>query len=303
MSMDATRTTRRDFNRRAAGWLSLGGLLLAGCGPTQEDLDSARADIQKLDKRLTAIDGGKVPTKTSAKASGAHGAAKPGEAAHWSYEGKTGPAEWGNLDPANGACSTGAAQSPIDLGATQPGVGGRTQIKWQPANLTVVNNGHTIQADVEKGSLIEVDGQPFELVQFHFHAPSEHTLNGKPFALETHFVHKHKDGALAVVGVLHSVGGEAPALTPILGAMPKKTDEKKPLPKTDLTALLPRERAMFRYAGSLTTPPCSEGVRWQVFQSPTTISDAQLRAFQELYKSNARPVQPLKARDLLKESA
>ncbi|MFA7296231.1 MAG: carbonic anhydrase family protein [Dehalococcoidia bacterium] len=305
--MDATtRYTRRAFNRRAAGWLSLGGLVLAGCGPSQEDLDAARADISKLDKRLTAIDGGKAPAKTTAKSSAAakdaHGA-KPGEPAHWSYEGKTGPAEWGSMDPANGACSTGATQSPIDLAATQPGVGGRTLIKWQPAGLTVVNNGHTIQADVEKGSLIEIDGQPFELVQFHFHAPSEHTLNGKPFAMETHFVHKHKDGGLAVVGVLHSVGGEAPALTPILGAMPKKADEKKPLPKTDLTALLPRERAMFRYAGSLTTPPCSEGVRWQVFQSPTSISDTQLRAFQELYKNNARPVQPLKARDVLKESA
>ena len=301
--MEAT-YTRRAFNRRAAAWLSLGGLVLAGCGPSQEDVDAARADIQKLDKRLTVLDGGKAPAKTTAKtaAKDAHGAA-PGEPAHWSYEGKTGPAEWANLDPANGVCNAGATQSPIDLGPTQPGVGGRTQIKWQPASLNVLNNGHTIQAEVEKGSFIEIDGQPFDLVQFHFHTPSEHTLNGKPFAMETHFVHKHKDGGLAVVGVLHSVGGEAPALTPILGAMPKKADEKKPLPKMDLTALLPRERAMFRYAGSLTTPPCSEGVRWQVFQSPTTISDAQLRAFQELYKNNARPVQPLKARDVLKEAA
>lgn len=307
MDSEITHYSRRDFNRRAAGWLSLGGLLLAGCGASQEDLDAARVDIQKLEKRLTAIDGGKVPAKTSAKtaAKDAHGASASKdahEAAHWSYEGKTGPAEWGNLGPENGACSAGTTQSPVDLGAVQPGQGGRTQIKWQPSSLTVVNNGHTIQADVEKGSLIEVDGQAFELVQFHFHAPSEHTLDGKPFAMETHFVHKNKNGELAVVGVLHSVGGDNPPLTPILGAMPHKADEKKSLPKTDLAALLPRERAMFRYAGSLTTPPCSEGVRWQVFQSPTSISEAQLRAFQELYKNNSRPVQPLKARDVLKES-
>jgi carbonic anhydrase len=310
MDMDVTPLSRRLFARRAAGWMSLGGFMLLGgacSGASAEELDAARADISKLDKRLTALDGGAKPAKTTAKTASKaaakeaeHGAAPSGEV-HWGYEGKEGPAEWGNLKPEYATCNTGATQSPIDLASVQPGNGGRTVFKWQPVSLSVTNNGHTIQADTEKGSSIEIDGQPFELIQFHFHTPSEHTLNGKPFALETHFVHKSAKGELAVVGVLHNVGQDNAPLTPILGAIPKKEGEKKPLPKTDLSALLPRERAMFRYAGSLTTPPCSEGVRWQVMQSPTSVSEAQVRVFQELFKANARPVQPLKARDVIKE--
>jgi len=307
MDMDVNPLSRRVFARRAAGWLSLGGFVMLGgaCGASAEELETARADISKLDKRLTALDGGKAPAKTTAKTASKAKEAEhaAGGEVHWGYEGKEGPAEWGNLKPEYATCNTGATQSPIDLASVQPGGGGRTVFKWQPVSLSVTNNGHTIQADVEKGSSIEVDGQPFELVQFHFHTPSEHTLNGKPFALETHFVHKSAKGELAVVGVLHTIGQDNSPLIPILGAIPKKVDDKKPLPKTDLSALLPRERAMFRYAGSLTTPPCSEGVRWQVMQSPTSVSEAQVRVFQELFKANARPVQPLKARDVAKEAA
>lgn len=280
-------------------------MLGGACGASSEELETARADISKLDKRLTALDGGKAPAKTTAKTASQAKEAEhaAGGEVHWGYEGKEGPAEWGNLKPEYATCNTGATQSPIDFASVQPGGGGRTVFKWQPVSLSVTNNGHTIQADVEKGSSIEVDGQPFELLQFHFHTPSEHTLNGKPFALETHFVHKSAKGELAVVGVLHTIGQDNSPLIPILGAIAKKVDDKKPLPKTDLSALARQERAMFRYAGSLTTPPCSRGVRWQVMQSPTSVSEAQVRVLQELFKANARPVQPLKARDVAKEAA
>lgn len=314
-----TLQTRRTFALRSFKWVAAGGLLLAaGACASKPDLESARTDVKKREGRVTKIDGGepKPAAKTTTgkpAAKDAHGAAPAGAAkdahgaaggeAHWAYEGKGGPAEWGAMKPEYAVCSSGSTQSPIDLAVAQQIPGGRTNIKWSPTALSVVNNGHTIQADVEKDSMIEVDGQPFELVQFHFHAPSEHTLNGKPFAFETHFVHKSAKGELAVVGVLHTIGAENPTLAPIWGAMPKTVDEKKPLAKTDLAAMLPRDRSMFRYAGSLTTPPCSEGVRWHVVQTPTTVSQAQVTAFMEVVKANARPVQPLKARDVLKEQA
>ena len=199
-------------------------------------------------------------------------------------------------------CASGSTQSPIDIAATQAGAGGRTNIKWQPAALNVQNNGHTIQADVANGGGIEVDGVPYTLGQFHFHAPSEHTVQGKRFAMETHFVHKNAKGELAVVGVLHDKGEPNEALAPLWNALPKSIEEKKALPAFDCTSVLPKDRAMYRYAGSLTTPPCTESVRWQLMQTPTTVSEAQVKAFNEIIKPNARPVQPQKARDVLKEA-
>ena len=166
----------------------------------------------------------------------------------------------------------------------------------------MVNNGHTIQADVANGGVIEVDGVPYTLVQFHFHAPSEHTVGGKRFAMETHFVHKSAKGELAVIGVLHEAGDANEALAPLWSALPNTTEEKKPLAKFDLASVLPADRSMYRYAGSLTTPPCTEGVRWQLLQSPTSVSDAQVKAFNAIIKPDARPIQPQKARDVLKEA-
>ena len=139
-------------------------------------------------------------------------------------------------------------------------------------------------------------------MQFHFHAPSEHTVGGKRFAMETHFVHKSAKGELAVLGVLHETGKDNEALAPIWAALPKSTEEKKALPSFDLATALPKDRSMYRYAGSLTTPPCTEGVRWQVLQVPTSVSEAQVKAFNAIIKPNARPVQPQKARDVLKDA-
>ena len=293
--------SRRLFARRSSTWLLAGGAMavLSACGAsaaTKEDIAAIRGD-------LAALKGGKPEAPAAA---GGHGApAKAGgapQAAHWDYEGAVGPDKWADLDPANAVCRAGTTQSPIDIAGTQPGTGGRTNIKWTKAALTAMNNGHTIQADVTNGGAIEVDGVPFNLVQFHFHAPSEHTIGGKRFAMETHFVHKSAKGDLAVVGVMHELGAANEALAPVWAALPANTEEKKQIPNFDLAAVLPADRAMYRYAGSLTTPPCTEGVRWQLIQKTTTVSDAQVKAFNAIIKPNARPVQPQKARDVLKDA-
>ena len=295
------RVSRRMFARRTSTWLLAGGAMtvLAACGTSsaasKDDLAAVRKDIAAL-------------KRANSGAADAHGDAKPaagahaGDTKHWAYEGEGVPEKWGDLAPENTVCRTGATQSPIDIASTQSGAGGRTNIKWQPAGLTVINNGHTIQADVANGGAIEVDGVPYSLVQFHFHAPSEHTVAGKRFAMETHFVHKNAQGELAVVGVLHETGNANAALAGLWEALPKTTEEKKQIGAFDLAAVLPRDRSMYRYAGSLTTPPCTEGVRWQLMQSPTSVSDAQVKAFNAIIKPNARPVQPQKARDVLKEA-
>ena len=295
-----TPVTRRMFARRSSTWLLGGGAVavLAACGAPA----ATKQDVAALRDELAALKtGGKAEAPT-----GAHGApngpAAAHDAAHWGYEGEDGPEKWADLAPENAVCRTGGTQSPIDIAATQPGAGGRTSIKWQRAALVAQNNGHTIQADVTNGGAIEVDGVPFSLVQFHFHAPSEHTVDGKRFAMETHFVHKSAKGDLAVIGVLHSTGATNEALAPLWSALPTTTEDKKQVPNFNLEAVLPKDRSMYRYAGSLTTPPCTEGARWQVIQTPTTVSEAQLKAFTAIIKSNARPVQPQKARDVLKDA-
>ncbi len=299
------RISRRFFARRSSTWLLAGGAMavMTACGTGSA---ASKEDVAALRKEIAAIKAGGAP-EGDAKAADAHGAEKPGaagahDAKHWAYEGEGGPDKWADLAPENLVCRTGATQSPIDIAKSQPGAGGRTNIKWQPAGLSVINNGHTIQADVANGGAIEVDGVPYTLVQFHFHAPSEHTVNGKRFAMETHFVHKSAQGELAVVGVLHEAGAANDALAPVWAALPKTTEDKKAVATFDCASVLPKDRSMYRYAGSLTTPPCTEGVRWQLMQSPTPVSDAQVKAFNEIIKPNARPVQPMKARDVLKES-
>jgi len=299
----APRISRRLFARRSTTWLLAGGAMavMTACGSGDA---ASKEDIAALRKEIASIKGGE-DAHGEAKSDGAHGDAKADgahAAKHWAYEGEGGPEQWADLAPENAVCRAGSAQSPIDIAKSQPGAGGRTHIKWQPAALSVVNNGHTIQADVANGGVIEVDGVPYTLVQFHFHAPSEHTVNGKRFAMETHFVHKSAQGELAVVGVLHEAGAANEALTPLWSALPASAEEKKAVATFDSASMLPKDRSMYRYAGSLTTPPCTEGVRWQLLQTPTTVSEAQVKAFHEIIKPNARPVQPVRARDVLKES-
>lgn len=291
--------SRRTFGRRAGTWVLGAGALIAGvaCGDavSKKDFQALKSDVDKVKSQQKA-----ATAATKGATAGGHAA---DGAAHWAYEGTEGPAAWGKISAENAVCEMGSTQSPIDITSTQAVAQGRTVFKWKPATLSVINNGHTIQANVDEGAGggIEIDGVPYTLVQFHFHAPSEHMINGKRAALETHFVHKSAQGELAVVGVLHAAGGENSALSPVWASLPKTTSDKAQVKTFDFATVLPKDRALFRYAGSLTTPPCSEGVRWHVLQASTTVSNDQVAAFGKIIPANSRPVQPVKARDVLRE--
>jgi carbonic anhydrase len=226
--------------------------------------------------------------------------ADAGHGAHWGYEGEAGPDHWGQLRPDFKVCELGFEQTPIDLtGGIKAALRG-VQPQFQPMPLTVLNNGHTIQVNCGPGSKTVIDGEAFELLQFHFHHPSEHLLAGKGFDLELHFVHKSAAGQLAVLGVFIRPGAENAALAPVWAAMPAEAGEPVEAGSTiDPAALLPIARGFFRYQGSLTTPPCSEGVLWTVFKEPIEASDTQIRQFAALFPVNARPAQPLHRRFLL----
>ncbi len=220
--------------------------------------------------------------------------------AHWGYEGEAGPEHWGGLSADFKVCELGVEQTPIDIrGATRAELTGVAP-SFQPMPLKILNNGHTIQANCAPGSRTVINGQPFDLLQFHFHHPSEHLLSGKAFDLELHFVHRSEKGQLAVLGIFITPGAENAALAPIWAAMPKEAGEEQAMGTTITPAdLLPADRGFFRYQGSLTTPPCSEGVLWTVFKSPIEASPAQIRQFAELFPVNARPAMPLNQRFLL----
>jgi carbonic anhydrase len=227
-------------------------------------------------------------------------AATSGEA-HWSYSGAQGPDQWAKLSPKNAACA-GMNQSPIDLTGFIEADLAPLEFSYRAGGDDVVNNGHTVQVGYAKGSTVTVDGIPFELVQFHFHAPSENLIEGKSFPLEAHFVHADRDGNLAVVALLFTEGAENPALAEIGRVLPKKEGEKERLsPPFAAEVLLPADRDYYRYSGSLTTPPCTEGVRWLVLKQSVTASSAQIDAFSRvLHEHNNRPVQPVHGRPVLK---
>jgi carbonic anhydrase len=220
------------------------------------------------------------------------GANVPGKAAHWSYAGNTGPEHWGELQPDFKVCQLGLEQTPIDLNANTRGDAGAAVLDYKPQPLRIVNNGHTIQVNADPGSSCTIGGTRYELAQFHFHHPSEHLLAGRPFDMECHFVHRSGNGALAVVGVFIKAGARNPALAPVFEAMPAAAGpEVRAQATIDPAAMLPREGGYFRYMGSLTTPPCSEGLTWTVFKQPVEASSDQIRQFAALFPNNARPVQ------------
>lgn len=232
----------------------------------------------------------------AAPAAEAHGHDAP----HWSYEGKGAPEKWGQLQADFRVCDLGLEQTPVDLkGAVRAEVGG-VEPAFREAPLRVLNNGHTIQVNCQGGGQTRISGTSYELLQFHFHHPSEHLLSGKRFDLECHFVHRSASGELAVLGVFIRPGGANAALQPIWDAMPaQEGPERNAGTAVRPGDLLPRGRGFFRYAGSLTTPPCSEGVVWTVFKDPIEASPEQIRRFAQLFPVNARPVQGLHRRFLL----
>lgn len=219
---------------------------------------------------------------------------------HWSYEGMGGPENWSKLDSANSACASGQRQSPIDI---------RDGIKvdlepirfdYRPSAFRIVDNGHTVQVSLNGGSLT-VTGKTYEFVQFHFHKPSEEKINGQSFDMVAHLVHKADDGKLAVVAVLLERGAENPFIQTLWNNLPlERNQEVQVAASIDLGALLPASRNYYTYMGSLTTPPCTEGVLWLVMKQPVAVSPEQIAIFSRLYPRNARPIQPAAGR-LIKE--
>lgn len=223
-------------------------------------------------------------------------------AQHWSYEGEAAPANWGKLDPKFVMCGMGKNQSPIDLDALVEAELAPLKMTYATPSAEIVNNGHTVQVNYQPGSTLMVDGRAFELKQFHFHAPSENKIGGKQFPMEAHLVHADKDGNLAVVGVMFSEGVSNPFLAKLWEKMPAKKDEKNALAAgLNVSQLLPADKDYYRYNGSLTTPPCTEGVRWLVLKKPATVSKGQVEAFTKIMgHPNNRPVQSVNARPILK---
>jgi carbonic anhydrase len=216
---------------------------------------------------------------------------------HWSYAGAEGPAHWGEM-AGFGLCSSGKNQSPVDVRDVLTAKLAPLVVRYSSTATEVLNNGHTVQVSYAPGSELQLDSHGFELKQFHFHAPSENLLNGKQFPLEVHFVHADASGNLAVVGVFFEAGAANAALDKLGNNLPLHAGDKSTL-KVKLTAaeLMPESRQYYRFSGSLTTPPCSEGVNWLVLKQPIPASEQQIaRLAAAMGHSNARPVQPLNAR-------
>ena len=231
-----------------------------------------------------------------------------GDAGHWDYGAEHGPAAWGTLDARYATCANGRAQSPIDIAtatpnAELPALTGR----FEPAALhivhiahraDVVNTGHSIQVNYADADTITVGSDAYALQQYHFHSPSEHQIAGISFPMEMHLVHKSGDGRLAVVGVLIREGRHNAAFDPVWSGLPaiKGAEVVHDSVRVDVDDLLPAARTTYRYDGSLTTPPCSEGVEWFVLTTPIELSAQQIAAFRHALAGNNRPVQPLNGR-------
>ena len=225
-----------------------------------------------------------------------------GESAHWTYDGDTGPLNWGKLSAANAKCDLGERQSPIDI---RDGI----KVELDPINFeyksvpfSVIDNGHTIQVSPSSGNYLNVSGKTFEMLQMHFHRPSEERINGKTTEMVAHLVHKDRDGKLAVVAILIEVGEANKIVQTVWNNLPlEKNEVVKALHSMDLSEMLPKRRDYYTYMGSLTTPPCTEGVLWLVMKEPIAISAEQLGIFARLYPMNARPMQRNSGR-MIKES-
>jgi len=227
-----------------------------------------------------------------------------GAAPKWSYTGANGPDRWGAIDSDFATCAVGRQQSPLDLTAAAPRDLVNPQPAYVPSAARIVDDGHTVQVDLQPGSFLTVDGVPYALVQFHFHSPSEHTIDGSSFPVELHLVHRAESGALAVLGILVAGGATNPALAPLLATMPSKVGKDVRLPEAfDPTPLLPSDLRGYRYPGSLTTPPCTEGVTWIVLATPIQAAGSQIAAFARVLQGNNRPAQPRGERELVLDSS
>jgi len=214
------------------------------------------------------------------------------------------------LAPSFGICSTGLEQSPIDIPNTSdPSPFGTVRLAYRETRLNVVNTGRTLQVNCDSGSALLLDGASYELLQFHFHTPSEHLLSGQAYPMEVHFVHCATAGDLAVLGVMLFGGDESnpmafepdasnSLLEMLLALMPASPGQSSSPEASKMAQLLPGGKRYFTYMGSLTTPPCDEGVRWLVLAQPVVVGGTQVDRFKAVFGANARPLQPLNGRQV-----
>jgi carbonic anhydrase len=218
----------------------------------------------------------------------------------WGYEGTLGPEHWALLSPDFASCN-GSFQSPIDIVDPTEAELGPIAIVQDGSTSTIQNNGHTLQVDVSPGSTLEIGGRTYDLVQVHFHSPSEHRIAGRSFPMEAHFVHRHPRGELAVLAVLFDEGAHNARLAELGKVAPQEIGASAPieLPVADL-GLLPDDWTYYRYVGSLTTPPCTEGILWLVLEAKASVSGEQVERFVNLIGKDNRPIQPLNGRLILR---
>lgn len=270
--------------RRALGTLFVALPLLAACGDGDSSAGTSAAET------TVAPETSAGPDSTDVTETTVH------EHAHWTYEGEEGPEYWAELDEDYVLCADGSAQTPIDI--VDPVSTDLTDpvFSYEVTSAVVINNGHTVQANSAEGNTLTIGDATFPFAQIHFHAPSEHTIDGVQAAAEVHFVHKTEDGKLAVVGVLIEEGdADNTAWAPFVAALDVAEGEERET-EIDWLSMLPESRLTIRYSGSLTTPPCTEGVQWLLMSEPVTLSAAQIDAFTAAYEGNFRPVQPLNGR-------
>jgi carbonic anhydrase len=265
--------------RKHYGLLAVAALTLAACGDTGTPADPASPGMS---------------------------ASAPGQApAEWSYgEGAEGPAQWSRLDSSYAACSTGTEQSPIEItsGSAEDSGAEPVSINYAPGAARMVDTGHTVQATPETAAgeaanTVDFAGEEFRLAQLHFHAEAEHAIDGKSEPVEFHFVHSNADGELLVLAVLATQGAENAVWADFIDAAGVSPAAEAGSMRWD--SLLPEDTANFQYEGSLTTPPCTEGVQWVVLKTPVTLSPGQIGRLEAAYADNNRPLQPLDGREVV----
>jgi carbonic anhydrase len=255
--------------------------------------DSANPNILRVTSKAVETAPPRAPRKA---------AKPPPHELHWAYQGEGGPPTWGALKPEFKLCSSGKRQSPIDI---RDGIAvdlEPVQFDYRASAFRVIDNGHTVQVNVAPGNFITVGGRRWELQQFHFHRPSEERIDGRQFDMVVHLVHKDADGHLAVIAVLLERGSAQPIVQAVWNNLPLEKHQEVPARGViDLNRLLPPDHRYYTYMGSLTTPPCTEGVLWMVMQQPVQLAASQIDIFTRLYPMNARPLQQASGR-LIKQS-
>jgi len=277
----------------------------------REREDQAEADLSaKIAARLAimrANQAARVAAAAKAKKAAATAAAAAAAApkiysTHWSYEGETGPANWGRINPEWSKCGSGNRQSPIDIRDGMKVDLEQIAFDYKPSSFNVQDNGHTVQVTLSGGNFLTVGNRMYELMQFHFHRPSEERINGKGYEMVLHMVHKDAEGHLAVLALLLERGRPQPVIQTVWNNLPlEKYDVSSPSVVLDPLDLIPARRDYYTFMGSLTTPPCTEGVLWLVMKEPVQASPQQMALFSRLYPLNSRPVQPSSGR-IIKES-